>query len=221
MKKILPILTLIFLASCQIQNITDAEKENVILKLENMMKIDQEYAGIPSKELKEKYGNEKSWEIFQKKRDSVAIDNQIKAKEIFKKYGFVGTKNFSEDASSNFWIIIQHADNDVKLQEKILKFMNNEIKKNNAFKSQYAMLEDRVNVNKGNSQRFGSQVTYNKYGQAIPKNGLLDSLNIEKLRKEYELPSFKEYYNDMTEMHFDMNKESYISQGITQPKLYK
>ncbi len=221
MKKILQISTLIFLASCQIQNITYEEKENVITKLENMMKIDQEYAGIPPKELKEKYGNEKAWEIFQKKRDSVAIDNQTKAKELYEKYGFVGTKNFSKSASGNFWIIIQHADNDIKLQEKILKVMNKEIKKNNANKSQYAMLEDRVNVNKDKKQRFGSQMTYNKYGQAIPKNGLLDSLNIEKLRKEYELPSFKEYYNDMTEMHFEMNKDAYISQGITEPKLYK
>jgi hypothetical protein len=117
MKKILQISTLIFLASCQIQNITYEEKENVITKLENMMKIDQEYAGIPPKELKEKYGNEKAWEIFQKKRDSVAIDNQTKAKELFEKYGFVGTKNFSKSASGNFWIIIQHADNDIKLQD--------------------------------------------------------------------------------------------------------
>lgn len=154
MRKTLQISTLIFLASCQIQNITYEEKEYVITKLENMMKIDQEYAGIPPIELKEKYGNEKAWEIFQKKRDSVAIDNQTKAKELFKKYGFVGTKSFSKSASENFWIIIQHADNDIKLQEKILKVMSKEIKKNNANKSQYAMLEDRVNVNKGKKTKI-------------------------------------------------------------------
>lgn len=221
MKKPLLISTLIILASCQIQNISQAQKSDTIAQLENMMKVDQKYAGIPSNDLNEKYGSEKAWEIFKNKRDSVAIENQAKAKELFNKYGFIDVNNFSKNASNNFWIIAQHADNDIAFQEKILKAMSKEVKRNNANKQNFAMLEDRVNVNKEQKQRFGSQVTYNKYGQAIPKNGLIDSVNIEKLRADFELPSFKKYYNDMTKMHFEMNKDIYISKGITEPKLYK
>ena len=83
----------------------------------------------------------------------------------------------------------------------------------------YITVQGNVNLNK--KQRFGSQVTYNEFGQAIPVNGLIDSMNVEKLRLEFELPSFKEYYNEMTEMHFEMNKETLIKRGIHEPQLYK
>lgn len=76
-------------------------------------------------------------------------------------------------------------------------------------------------LTKVKKQRFGTQVEYNNLGQAIPKNGLVDSINIEKIRKEYDLESFKEYYNDMTQFHFDMNKESFIKKGINEAQLYK
>ena len=99
--------------------------------------------------------------------------------------------------------------------------MKKQVKINNINKSNYAMLEDRIAVNTNQKQRFGSQVTYNDLGQAIPKNGLIDSLNIDRLRSEYELQSFKKYYNEMTIMHFEMNKESFIKNGITEPKLYE
>lgn len=45
-----------------------------------------------------------------------------------------------------------------------------------------------------------------------------------KLRKivvEYGLPTFKDYYNQMTMMHFEMNKEPFMKRGITEPKLYQ
>ena len=64
-------------------------------------------------------------------------------------------------------------------------------------------------------------MTYNENGQAILINGLIDSTNIENRRKEYELPTFKQYYNEMTKMHFDMNKDHFIKKGMLQPKLYK
>lgn len=82
-------------------------------------------------------------------------------------------------------------------------------------------LEDRVAINLNKKQRFGTQVTYNANGQAVPKNGLVDSVNIDRFRLEYELSSFKEYYNEMTKSHFEMNKDYFLKQGITKPKLYQ
>ncbi|MFV8357162.1 DUF6624 domain-containing protein [Flavobacterium sp. XS1P32] len=154
------------------------------------------------------------------KRDSVGIDNQKKIKKIYSEYGYLGYNKIGQESSKKFWITIQHADNDIKFQQKMLKALEKEIEKNNAEKSNYAMLEDRIAINLNQKQRFGSQVTYNKVGQAIPKNGLLDSLNIDNLRLKYNLSSFKEYYNEMTTSHFEMNKNYYVKQGMTAPKLY-
>jgi hypothetical protein len=221
MKKTLFFLTIIIISCNSTKQITNSEKEKIISDLNYIEKIDQKYAGIPFDELINKYGQKKAWEIFIQKRDSVSLDNQKRIKQLYTKYGYLGFDKVGKENSTKFWLPIQHADNDVAFQQKMLKELGKEIKKNNAEKSNYAMLEDRIAVKLNKKQRFGSQLTYNEEGQAIPKNGLLDSLNIDNLRIEYNLPPFKEYYNLMTTNHFDMNKEILLKQGITEPKLYK
>lgn len=222
MKKIIVILIFFGLfLSCKTNVITEFEKKEIIAELNAINAIDQKYAGLPPKELTEKYGHEKGWEIFTKQRDSIGLLNQGKIKNLYKKYGYLGYKEVGETASNDFWISIQHADNDIIFQKEMLAELKKEISKNNAGKVEYAMLEDRVNVNTGKKQRFGTQVTYNSIGQATPKNGLIDSVNIELIRKEFDLPSFREYYNEMTTSHFEMNKSNMLKKGITEPKLYK
>jgi hypothetical protein len=207
--------------SCKRDLITESEKKEIIAELNEIKTIDQKYAGIPPKKLTEKYGRDEAWEIFESQRDSVGLINQEKIKKLYKIYGYLGYKEIGEKASQDFWISIQHADNDVEFQQQMLMELKKEISTNNASKVEYAMLEDRVNVNLRKKQRFGTQVTYNEFGQAIPKNGLIDSINIEQIRKEYELPTFREYYNRMTTNHFEMNKENMVERGITEPKLYE
>ena len=216
---ILVVFSLIF--SCKSDSISETDKKQIIAELNAIKTIDQQYAGIPPKTLTEKYGRDKAWDIFINQRDSIGLLNQEKIKSLYKKYGYLGYKEVGEKASQDFWISIQHADNDVEFQQQILKELKKEISVNNASKAEYAMLEDRVHINLNKKQRFGSQVTYNKFGQAIPKIGLIDSINIEQLRKEYDLPTFRDYYNNMTRSHFWMNKENLLERGITEPKLYK
>lgn len=221
MKKNIIFLSLIFIGCNSHQKISTSERGNIVSELAYIEKIDQKYAGIPSKELVEKNGSEKAWKLFVIKRDSIGLDNQIRIKKLFNKYGYLGFDKVGKDNTNKFWLPIQHADNDVEFQKKMLKVLRKEIKNNNADKSTYALLEDRVAINSNVKQRFGTQVTYNKYGQAIPKNGLIDTLNIDKLRLDYNLPTFKDYYNLMTRNHFEMNKEIFLKEGITEPKLYK
>ena len=223
MKRILLIGLVIGLCfSCQKQNELTPEKVSQIqAELQTIFEVDQAFAGIPPQELRDQWGHEKAWDIFMAQRDSVSIKHQAQIKEWYNTYGYLGFDQVGEEASSNFWIVIQHADNDLPFQQKMLEVMGEELKKNNVRPSEYALLEDRVNVALEKKQRFGTQVTYNDKGQAIPKNGLVDSLNIEALRAEYELQSFKEYYNQMTEAHFFMNKEYLAEKGITEPQLYE
>ncbi|WP_460190064.1 DUF6624 domain-containing protein [Urechidicola sp. KH5] len=208
--------------SCEKEReITKKEKEKILAELSQIDFIDQKYAGIPPADLREKYGNQKAWEIFKQKRDSVGIDNQNRIRRLYKDYGYLGEKKIGEEASTSFWLPIQHADNDIPFQQEMLKAMKKEIEKGSTDKYHYAMLEDRINVNLKKPQRFGSQLTYNNKGQAIPKIGIIDSTIVDSLRKAYELPNLKEYYNGMTEMHFEMNKKMFLEKGITEPQLYK
>lgn len=53
---------------------------------------------------------------------------------------------------------------------------------------------------------------------AIPR-ALADSLNVNNRRYEVGLGPIEAYQNDMSQMHFEMNKASYEQKGITKPKL--
>ncbi|WP_405207484.1 DUF6624 domain-containing protein [Aquimarina sp. LLG6339-5] len=223
MRKIILLLIIsILLTNCtQDKSISEKDKKQIISELNVIDILDQKYAGIPSTALREKHGYEKAWEIFERQRDSVGIINQQKIKELFNKYGYLGERKVGQEASIGFWLPIQHADNDIPFQQEMLRAMEKEIKNGSNDKYHYAMLEDRIHVNLNKPQRFGTQLTYNKNGQAIPKNGLADSTNIDTLRKEYSLPNLKKYYNEMTKAHFEMNKQMFLEKGITKPQLYQ
>ncbi len=221
MKKTLIFLFLGFISCNSTKVISNSEKENIISELNYIFNIDQKYAGGPFDYLFKKYEKKEAWKIFEMMRDSVGLENQKKIKKIYSKYGYLGYDKIGKEYSRKFWITIQHADNDIKFQQEMLKELAKEIDKNNAEKSNYAMLEDRIAINLNQKQRFGSQVTYNKAGQAIPKNGLIDSLNVDNLRINYNLPPFKEYYNSLTTNHFEMNKDYFLKKGIKEPKLYQ
>jgi hypothetical protein len=222
MKKTLILLIVVLISCNSTKEISTIEKEKITSDLDYIFNIDQKYSkGTPSEYLIKKLGLIEAWKIFTLERDSVGLANQQKIKKLNSKYGYLGFDKIGKEYSKKFWITIQHADNDIQFQQKMLKGLGKEIKKNNAEKSNYAMLEDRIAINLNQRQRFGSQLTYNKAGQAIPKNGLLDSLNVDDLRIKYNLPPFKEYYNMMTTLHFEMNKDIFLKQGMKGPKLYK
>lgn len=221
MGKYLIIILLCFIElGCRSSKISDAERETILDELDYIYIIDQKYAGIPFPKLKEEYGEEKVWDVFLKMRDSVGLENKNRIKRLYSKYGYLGYDKIGEK-ETQFWISIQHADNDIPFQQEMLKTLKKEIRKKNADRSHYAMLEDRIAVNQKKKQRFGSQVTYNKIGQAIPMYGLTDSARVDKWRAQYNLSSFKKYYNDMTIMHFEMNKDQLKKKGISKPVLYK
>jgi len=221
MKKALIFLFLGFISCNSTKVISNSEKENIISELNYIFNIDQKYATGPFDYLFKKHKKKEAWKIFEMMRDSVGLENQKKIKKIYSKYGYLGYDKIGKEYSRKYWITIQHADNDIKFQQKMLKELAKEIVKNNAEKSNYAMLEDRIAINLNQKQRFGSQVTYNKAGQAIPKNGLIDSLDVDNLRINYNLPPFKEYYNSLTTDHFEMNKDYFFKQGMKEPKLYE
>ena len=217
MKSIISILTIsIFLTSCAAK-FTDNKKAQLKKELGEMSEIDQIAAYIPQGKYKD-YTQEE-WDKF---KDSVTTSNKIKIEEIFNCYGFPGFDKVGKDGSHHFWQLVQHCDKYPDFQKNVLKAMDKEVKKGNANPNNYAYLYDRVKVNAGEKQLFGTQVTYEvaTTGRAILKIGLADSANVDRLRKEYSLNPLKSYLNEMTTSHYEMNKEHYQKMGIEKPNLY-
>lgn len=185
-------------------------------ELERIAEIDQIAAYIPQGEYK-KLSNEE-WNAF---KDSVFTTHQKRIEEIFNTYGFAGYDLVGEEGSQDFWLVVQHSDHNPEFQKEILEKMKIEVDNENADAKSYALLVDRVKLNTGQKQVYGTQVDYNfKFAQAYPKK-LADSINVNQRRKSVGLEPLEVYLNSMSEMHFDMNKEGYIKNGITAPELYE
>lgn len=107
-----------------------------------------------------------------------AIDavHNYRIKEIVKNYGYPIQRMIGPKGMSDFWLLIQHQDYDLKLQEECLK--NCDFSPENK-----AYLVDRVLVNKGQKQLYGTQL-----GQSIE-----DQKNVDKRRKSVGLEPLKQY----------------------------
>ena len=182
-------------------------------KLSKMAEIDQYYAGIPQG----KY--EGNWEGWYTVRDSINRIHKNGLDSIIEEYGYPGYDLIGENGESNFWVMVQHSDFDPGFQAGVLILLKEQIDKKNANGSHYGLLTDRVRKNTNKPQLYGTQVNYNKFGQAYIEF-LEDSVNVNNRRKAVGMELLQEYLNGMTEMHFKMNKEYLHNMGIMEPKLY-
>lgn len=224
MKKILPILILgLVLFGCKEKTsdkVAIEEKvefnQELADELRQMAEVDQIAAYIPQGKYKEM--DPEQWKAF---KDSVFTTHQKRLKQIFDKHGYVGIDLAGEEGSMHFWLMVQHSDHKPEFQKAVLEKMKVQVDQKNADPSNYGLLVDRVNLNTGKAQIYGTQVDYNlEIAQAFPKK-LADSSNVNKRRKAIGLEPLEEYLNQMSLMNFEMNKQYYLEQGITEPTLYK
>ena len=160
------ILSCIFIAT---KSSAQTAKHDTLLiqKIDSMFKDDQFWRKEEAK-LAKKQPSAYSEETIQKRWAEADSINQIKAKAIIKKYGYPGF-NLVGDWSTDFWAIVDHCDYDILFQEQVLALMKIEVAKNNAGKEEYALLTDRVLVNKKQKQIYGTQVRTNpKTHKATP-----------------------------------------------------
>lgn len=97
------------------------------------------------------------WNQFQ---DSVFTSHQKLLEKVFNKHGFPGFDLIGQKGSNNFWLMVQHCDKWPEFQQKILNAMKPEVLKKNADAKDFAYLTDRVNINTGKKQIYGTQLTY-------------------------------------------------------------
>ncbi|MDN3581351.1 DUF6624 domain-containing protein [Mucilaginibacter flavus] len=126
------------------------------------------------------------------KADSI---NEVKAKAIINKYGYPGYSKVGERASDDFWAIIQHCDDDIPFQERVLALLKKEVAKNNANKEKYAYLVDRVLVNKNQKQIYGTQLSRDDKTRKFKPFPLKYPKSVDRLRKQVGLEPLAEYVN--------------------------
>jgi len=137
-------------------------------------------------------GEEDAWD------DSFDINNTKKMKRIVEEIGWPTISKVGESASYDAWLLVQHSDHDVGFQIQCLELMksapNGDVSKENI-----AFLEDRVRVNQGRGQLYGTQF-FQKDGQHIPQP-IEDEENVDVRRASMGMGTLAERIAEMYEKY--------------------
>ncbi|RSK35280.1 DUF6624 domain-containing protein [Hymenobacter metallilatus] len=129
--------------------------------------------------------------------------------KIVRQYGYPGFRQVGEKSSGNFWLLVQHADAYPDFQRQVLNLMLPEVKRKNASPINYAYLTDRVAINAGQPEEYGTQVVYENVGtptvKAKPKS-VRDPAHVNQRRAALGMEPLESYLDMMTKMHIEMNR---------------
>lgn len=131
----------------------------------------------------------------QKPRSGLAKSDTVRSrrmKRIVNKYGWPTKKLVGKRSLHFAWLLVQHADNDVRFQEYCLKLIKETEQDDKVTKMQIAFLTDRVLVNKGKPQVYGTQFYADKNGKIIPRP-IFNLSHLDDRRKTIGLGGFNEY----------------------------
>jgi len=128
----------------------------------------------------------------------VDVRNTARMKEIVAQYGWPTSSMVGEEGATAAWLLVQHADHDPQFQRNCLELMK-QVPAGEVSKADVAYLTDRVLVNEGKNQLYGTQF-WSPNGKMEPRP-IEDEANLDKRRKEVGLSLFAEYAKHMTGPH--------------------
>lgn len=125
---------------------------------------------------------------------------------ILGQHGYPGFGQVGEKSSNNFWLLVQHADAHLDFQRRVSSLMLPEVKRKNASPVNYAYLTDRIAINTGQPEEYGTQVKYegSGLGKVVPVS-LRDPKSVNRRRAAIGMEPLESYLKWMSEMHVRMN----------------
>ena len=100
--------------------------------------------------------------------------------KVIEEQGYPVASEFGMATTHDFWILIMHQDTDAELQQSVLDWMKSVLFEGEVIGRDVAYLTDRVAVNKGECQIYGTQFRYDKEQS---KNVAFDICEVKKLKK--------------------------------------
>lgn len=127
------------------------------------------------------------WDLKRKLNDELLKELEILlAQEGWPKISDVGI-----EAANAAFLIIQHSD--LEKQKKYIPGIKKLCEEHEAVWQTYALMYDRIQVEEGKPQRYGSQVTLNPKTQLYELNELEDEMKVEEWRKEIGMVPLVDY----------------------------
>jgi hypothetical protein len=133
--------------------------------------------------------------------------NYYELKSIISEFGYPGYRLVGEDFSNSFWNIVQHQDNNIEFQKDVMDKMKMEVDKQNASSTYFAYLTDRVKINSGEKQIYGTQLQLNSTATSYEVKATIDVENLNVRRKEMNLIPSEEYIQIMNSKYYGTLKK--------------
>ncbi|WP_206603096.1 DUF6624 domain-containing protein [Leptolyngbya ohadii] len=137
--------------------------------------------------------------------ESVDIQNTARLKQIIQEIGWPSISKVGRWAANAAWLLAQHADRDVDFQRECLDRMKQQI--DDVDIKTVAYLEDRVRVNEGRSQLYGTQYHLDEQGNLVPQP-IENPEEVDDRRKAVGLEPLAEYDQIMRQLHQEMEQNS-------------
>lgn len=121
--------------------------------------------------------------------------NQEQVVALIEEHGWPGKSMVGMQASTAAFLVIQHAPKEI--MEKYLPLLREAAAKGEASNNHLAMMEDRVRMNQGLPQLYGSQVRMNPETKQWELYTVEDEANLDKRRAAMGLGPIKDYLKRM------------------------
>ncbi len=118
-------------------------------------------------------------------------------KGLLSAYDWIDNKRFGSRISAHAWLLVQHADDDPDFQALALGRMEPYLKSGQVKPANYAFLWDRVAVNTGKKQRYGTQPTWECTDGKLELQPLEDPDNVNKRRAAMNMDTVEEGLENM------------------------
>lgn len=181
----------------------EAKYNRGLMALIDSMKVeDQKWRGL----LRQLWNNEIDSTKYPKKYVSDQIQmtdslNYYVCKKIIEQYGYPNYEIVGNTSSYNFWLLLQHQDKHPSFQDSVLSKMKIEVDKGLANGSNYAYLVDRVKVNTGQLQIYGTQMQLNMDNTSYEPKPVIEPEKLNERRKLYGLGTIEDYIKSMNERY--------------------
>ena len=169
---------------CDGISINDVENKDLQIELIKMYVDDQAVRDNLMENIIAKYNIDLT-EITQDAVTVVDERNRNRLKEIFEEHGFPTRRLVGKEAMQGIFLIIQHSDRDKEWQKSQLPNIEKAVKNRDMDSQSYAYLYDRIKINSGEKQLYGTQFAkvdpINKTVELAPTE---DMENLDKRRME-------------------------------------
>jgi uncharacterized protein DUF6624 len=126
----------------------------------------------------------------------------VRLRQIVAESGWPTHDAVGRDGGTAAWLIAQHADFDVAFQQQALALLRQRAADGQASGREVAYLEDRVAVNLGKPQVYGTQIRC-RDGIPAPATPIIDAERVDDVRAAVGLGPLAEYYQELAMMCAD------------------